>query len=82
MPHNLAVTPPPGGEHPGVHSTRPRHATIGRATVPVPRDGRVGQKIRATTEAGAASKVSISSSSLTSVREAPAISSDVQYSPT
>ena len=42
----------------------------------------IGQKIRLTMEAGAASSSSISSSSLTNVMDAPAISRLVQYSPT
>ena len=44
--------------------------------------GRTGQKTRMATSAGAASNRSISSSSLTRVNDAPAMSRDVQYSPT
>ena len=40
------------------------------------------QKTRMAISAGAASSAAISSSSLTRVSEAPAMSSDVQYSPT
>lgn len=49
-----------------------------RTASPEPLD----QKVRIAISAGAASKDTSSSSSLTSVSETPAISSDVQYSPT
>src|SRR3954447_383900 len=53
-----------------------------RRSTPAARPSGNRQKMRMATSAGAARSASISSSSLTSVSDAPAISKDVQYSPT
>ena len=54
----------------------------GRRALGPPAAGRAAQKTRTATSAGASKRLLSSSSSLTNVIEAPAMSSEVQYSPT